>query len=403
MSRSALPLPAPSQFRLRGAEGYPRNTGLTVLTAALLGTLLSSATAAAQSGSVSPPTGNISTGIVGGTVEDTLATPVAGARVSIVGLGGHGVSEDDGSFRLASVPPGAHVLVVRRIGFRPESVSVTVAAGTVSELRVRLSPNAQWVAPVVIDARSAKYSGFLRAFYERRDRGAGVFFTAQDIEKRNPRLVTDLLRTIPGTQFTPGAGQNVVTFRGRGCPPLVWIDGNAATLAYLDPDLFDPHSLAGIEVYKGAATVPSVLMGPRGEGSCGVIALWTKRVEPTVKVPRKPVTAQDLANLIASLKLYTAEQVDVPARADSGQPVAPVYPDALLSAGVGGRVVVEFVVDTTGRADMGTFGTVSTTHPVFTEAVRRAVAAARFSPAMLGGRRVLQLLQLPFSFTVPKP
>jgi protein TonB len=143
-------------------------------------------------------------------------------------------------------------------------------------------------------------------------------------------------------------------------------------------------------------------MGTRGKGSCGVIAMWTKRVELRPKVSTKPVTAEELANLVASLRLHTADQVDVPAAVGSDSPVAPVYPDALLSAAIPGRVVVEFVVDTTGRADMSTFGTVSTTHPDFTDAVRRAIEAARFTPAMLGGRRVLQLMQLPFSFTVPE-
>jgi TonB family protein len=297
-----------------------------------------------------------------------------------------------------------HRLLARRIGFRPETVTVNVAAGTISELRVRLRPNAQWVAPVVIDARTSSYSGLLRGFYERRERSQGVFFTAEDIEERNPRYVSDLLRMIPGTRIMPGSGQSVVTFRDRNCLPLVWIDGTAATTAYLDPDVFDPHTLAGIEVYKGAATVPGALMGTRGKGSCGVIALWTKRVEKRPKATaKKPVTAEDLANLIASLRLHTVDQVDVPAATDSAHPVAPVFPDALLSAGIPGRVVVEFVVDTTGHADMSTFGTVSTTHPLFTEAVRRAVESARFTPAMLGGRRVLQLMQLPFSFTVLKP
>jgi TonB family protein len=280
-------------------------------------------------------------------------------------------------------------------------VTVNVVAGVISELRVPLRQTAQWVAPVVIDARTARYSGFLRGFYERRDRGLGVFFTADDIEARNPRLVTDLLRGIPGTRVIPGAMQSVVTFRDRNCLPLVWIDGNAGTTAYLDPDLFEPHTLAGIEVYKGTATVPGALMGTRGQGSCGVIALWTKRVEPQPKAPSKPVTAEELANLVAALSLYTADQVEQPATVTGA--IAPLYPDALLSAGAAGRVVVEFVVDTGGRADMSTFGIVATTHVAFADAVRRAIGSASFTPALREGRKVRQLVQLPFAFTAPPP
>lgn len=349
-----------------------------------------------------PPGGLISTGIVAGVVEDTLSTPVAGAQIGVVGMRGHGLSEDDGTFRIAGIQPGARVVVVRRIGFRPESLAVNIVAGTVHDVRIRIRATPQWVAPVVVDARSAKYTGFLRGFYERRDRGAGVFFTAADIEQRNPRFVTDLLRTVPGTRIATRGPENVVTFRGFSCPPLIWIDGNAATAAYLDPDLFDPMTLAGIEVYRGPATVPAALMGVQGKGACGVIALWTKRSEPKPRTTGKPVTAQDIANLVATLTIHTADKVDIPAAAEPGTLTAE-YPNALLSAAVAGRVVVEFVVDTAGRPEMETFGTIASTRPEFTDAARRAVAAARFTPALLQGRKVRQLVQLPFSFTVPRP
>jgi hypothetical protein len=64
-------------------------------------------------------------------------------------------------------------------------------------------------------------------------------------------------------------------------------------------------------------------------------------------------------------------------------------------------VIVEFVVDIDGKADMGTFGAVLSTNNRFTDAVRQAVTAARFTPAWLGGRRVRQLMQLPFTFAPP--
>jgi hypothetical protein len=50
---------------------------------------------------------------------------------------------------------------------------------------------------------------------------------------------------------------------------------------------------------------------------------------------------------------------------------------------------------------MDTFGTVASTHPLFAEAVRRAVVVARFSPAVLAGTRVRQLVHLPITFAMP--
>ncbi|MGH7720447.1 MAG: TonB family protein [Gemmatimonadaceae bacterium] len=79
-------------------------------------------------------------------------------------------------------------------------------------------------------------------------------------------------------------------------------------------------------------------------------------------------------------------------------PVGTVSRAELHAAGATGGVVAEFVVDTAGRVELETFNVVSSTHPRFTEAVRRALPAARFTPALLAGRRVRQLVQLPFRF-----
>jgi TonB family protein len=84
---------------------------------------------------------------------------------------------------------------------------------------------------------------------------------------------------------------------------------------------------------------------------------------------------------------------------DSAKPLEIPYPPSLFAAHTRGTVVAEFVVDGDGRVEKETFGIVSSTHPLFTDAVRRAVAGARFTPALKGGRTVRQLVHQPFEFT----
>ena len=83
-----------------------------------------------------------------------------------------------------------------------------------------------------------------------------------------------------------------------------------------------------------------------------------------------------------------------------GNPVPPVFPSALRYTGRGGRVLVEFVVDTTGRAEMDGFKVVQAADPLFAESVRAALPRYRFSPGEAGGRKVRTLVQLPFDFTL---
>ncbi len=78
----------------------------------------------------------------------------------------------------------------------------------------------------------------------------------------------------------------------------------------------------------------------------------------------------------------------------------PVYPEMLKNAGIEGEVQVQFVIDTTGRADINTFKVLKSAHPEFTKAVRDALPKMRFFPAEVGGKKVKQLVQLPFVFGI---
>jgi protein TonB len=97
--------------------------------------------------------------------------------------------------------------------------------------------------------------------------------------------------------------------------------------------------------------------------------------------------------------VLTAEEVEQAVRL-SGQPVAPEYPNALRRAGVEGDVLVKFVVDTLGLADLSTIEVIRSTHDLFTQAVRKAIGQQRFTPAIVGSRTVRQLVQQPYSFTI---
>src|SRR5439155_16994275 len=67
---------------------------------------------------------------------------------------------------------------------------------------------------------------------------------------------------------------------------------------------------------------------------------------------------------------------------------SPRYPDMLRSANVEGEVLAQFVVDTTGRAEMSTFKTLKSSHDLFTNSVKSALANMKFYPAEVGGRKV---------------
>lgn len=338
-------------------------------------------------------------GQIAGVVRDSGGAGIAGAQIIITGTGLRAESDDAGKFVLARVPAGPAALRVRRLGFAPVSASVVVQSGGTAPLTIIVTEAARGLSPVIVHAQGHRqYTGYLAEFYERRDRGFGHFITGDEIQRRDPIKLTDMLRTFPGINVLPSAiGDGSIRMRGNRCAPLVWLDGMPAAAAEFDLDALIPTSVAGIEIYPGPSTVPPQFVLPFGPTACGTIVVWSRHGE---RSRGKPISAAELAALVANLQVYTADQVDEPARVDAAAPITPLYPESLYKTRMPGRVVAEFVVDTAGHAEMQTFGVVSSTDPLFTEAVRSALPDARFRPAKVTGRTVPQLVRQPFAFVI---
>ena len=81
-----------------------------------------------------------------------------------------------------------------------------------------------------------------------------------------------------------------------------------------------------------------------------------------------------------------------------GAPPAPRYPEVLRASGVAGRVVVRFVVDTLGRAELADVSVLESGHALLSAAVMEALPRFRFAPGEVAGRRVRTMVQMPFVF-----
>lgn len=98
---------------------------------------------------------------------------------------------------------------------------------------------------------------------------------------------------------------------------------------------------------------------------------------------------------------YMDFQVEQAVSAMPGSPT-PTYPEVLRASGVEGTVMVQFVVDTSGKAERPSFKILSSTNDLFSASVRAALPRMRFYPAQIAGRKVKQLVQQPFQFTLSK-
>lgn len=132
----------------------------------------------------------------------------------------------------------------------------------------------------------------LRDFeHRRRNAVSGKFFTADDILRLQPNVLTDLLRRVTSVRVDDGGDvtrtKRVVSRRGmalestpqglqpRPCELRMAVNGTLLP-AGTSMNLIAPTDIAGVEVYAGAASIPTVFSQNGTNSFCGLIVVWTK-------------------------------------------------------------------------------------------------------------------------------
>jgi hypothetical protein len=206
--------------------------------------------------------------LTGRVLSQQNGAPLQGAVVAIEGTNLSAMSNDMGFWELSNVPPGQRTLRVTHAGAQ-RALPVRVPEGGVADVEVRVPPDAYTLAPITVTA--ARNLGVLHAFYERRESGMGQYLTRAEVQRRGALTVTDLL-----------AGM----LRGRErCGPLLFLDGmfvgalggeTRSPFSYNDRLAFlNPADVEGIEYYQTGLRTPLEFL--RGDGSCAVLAVWTRR------------------------------------------------------------------------------------------------------------------------------
>ena len=227
--------------------------------------------AGAQAAKTSSPTAYE----VKGVVTDLSHVPIPGVEVAAINgitLIRQTISADDGSFNLGSLPSGAISLNIRRLGYEPRKVDLTLGSENLASLDIVLKPKPSELEDVLISVNDRSR---LREFYEHRGQRNSVakFYDQDEIKKKGASLASDLFRSMPGiTIKSANIGGN--TIRIRGCQPMVWVDGQRVPDAELD-EVIAPGDIAGIEFYTSMAGTPAQYM-ERTNRACGTVLVWTK-------------------------------------------------------------------------------------------------------------------------------
>ena len=229
-----------------------------------------------------PASGAEGNSTITGRVSDTNGHPLRDVDLQVIATNAKAKTGRDGEFSLGGVSAGTRALALRQVGYAAETVAVDLEAHRTKQVLVTLRPTVPVIDTVRVIGQKIRQLDQV-GFNDRRIRGDGQYITAEEIEKRNPSRLTDILNGKRGIQIYKGVASNTrglttvvasVGIEKNYCIGFqVFVDAVPMPIPF-DLDQISPRTIAGIEIYSGTATVPPLLRG--GNTTCGVIALWTR-------------------------------------------------------------------------------------------------------------------------------
>ncbi|MET7253181.1 TonB-dependent receptor [Dyadobacter fermentans] len=193
-------------------------------------------------------------GTVKGIVKNSFNQPVPSAHVLIKGSGVGAQTDENGSFVVTDLAPGAVVFTVSSLGFAPQEKKVRVGSGEVTTIEFNLEQNTSQLDEIIVSA-----SRRVESLSE--TPSSVTVISPREIDALStvsPNIANIVGYAVPGlgspTNQTGNYGQ---TLRGRNL--LVLIDGipQSTPLRAGGRDIrsIDPSVIERVEVIKGATAI----------------------------------------------------------------------------------------------------------------------------------------------------
>lgn len=241
--------------------------------------------------------------VVNGRLVDGHGAPIPLAEVKVNRA--RVATNDSGQFAVR-IEPGKVNIEAKRLGFMQSTLAMRLTRDTTIE--IVMLPSAGQLKAVVITERAR--TGLERlGFYDRQEQAKrgllnGTFITPEDVAKRNPSAISQMLGNVQGLTLQNSAGRQIPVGGDGSCVMTIFLDGaqtnntrgtESAIAALQNMErvngtadgpmgrgsdhggidlVMSAHQLAAIEVYPRLSSAP-IKYQPLSN-NCGVILLWTK-------------------------------------------------------------------------------------------------------------------------------
>lgn len=210
----------------------------------------------------------------------------------ILNNGSARVTNEQGRIFLGKSVKDSIRLFVRRIGF--DAFDGKLGPASDGSYAIKLTGNSQKLAAVEVSGKRETSALERTGYYQRMQdsqlgRYNGEYYTPEALDARPAMKTSQVLQNSRFARVEYNAGLAVIRGRG-GCVMSIVIDGHringvfrgssaamvarSANALTID-DLVSSGEIAAIEIYPHAGNAPPAIQPLTGDGSCGIVAIWT--------------------------------------------------------------------------------------------------------------------------------
>jgi len=226
--------------------------------------------------------------LAGRVLDDSIAAPLAGTRVAVLGASVVVSTDGGGNFNISLEHAARLTLTLTRLGYHPLVLSVDVRGDDTTRLSFYLSRLPATLDTILVTGERAESSPRLAGFERRSRGGVGTFIRRADIEKYHAVSTTSLFLRITGVRIVDSAGIKLLA-SARGvrvssraniadlapCYLAVGVDGQLKEWGFSVNEI-DPQDIFAIEIYNGPSSIPRELLSLSQNGYCGLVMIWTR-------------------------------------------------------------------------------------------------------------------------------
>jgi hypothetical protein len=230
-----------------------------------------------------------------GVYDSETSEAVSSAEVTDLKSGASGTTNRSGLVSLHFLPVGGALVRIRKVGYTPVTLFVTISPTDTAPLTEVLTRSVRTLPVVTTRDSTVKWvSPGLRGFEERRHAGFGHFITDAELRKADDEAFKNVVARFPALQvscepvsLTRGvarrSGCYAITTRMTGrlvltpgkCYVTIYLDGVQVQGAdETDLEKMKTQDYGGVEFYSGASEIPPEYNATGN--SCGVLLLWTR-------------------------------------------------------------------------------------------------------------------------------